>query len=228
MQQHFESFYNFVVLNRDSIDSVFLTELATYENPLEVLEKEGYIFAEAETALGDEAFVAEHLQSFIKYFNKAISAKNEEVIDEDCMERIRKLLKTSSITATEAPSDATAKASGKYHLKLKNNDILQDLSMRGLAFSVIKDYVQNHPTITLDELQKTFPLSIQKKVDVVINKEKVQEMSESKSKYYSEKTPLLLADGTVVLVTNQWHSGNIGGFIASVQDLGYVVKEKIK
>ncbi|MCL2527887.1 MAG: KAP family NTPase [Defluviitaleaceae bacterium] len=222
MQQHFECFYNFVVMRRDDIDADFLNELATAENPRETLEKEGYVFTEAKAGSEDETFIAGRLQSFIKYFNRAISAKNDGNIDEGCMGRIRNLLKTSSITATETPIDPTTKAPGKYHLRLKNNDILPNLTMRGLAFSFIRDYVQSNPSVTIKELQDIFPLSIQKKIDMII--ENTQEMSASKSKYYFGKTPLALADGTEILVSNQWHSGNIGNLITRAQELGYDVQ----
>ena len=190
-----------------------------------------------ESHLPDElTFIVRGMSGYYEAILKAIRADAPEIINKniqviDTIQQSQqgdevRVVKTSEriFAGAEIPTDATAKASGKYHLTLKNNDVLQNLSMRGLVFSVIKDYVQNRPTANLEELQETFPLSIQKKIDIIINKEKIHELGAVKEKYYSVKTPLTLTNGTAILVSNQWHKGNIDEFIGCAQKLGYLIQ----
>jgi len=121
MQQHLEYFYNYVVLNREELTAAFFNELASSDNPRDVLKNEGFIFTDdidgisksskEIAALEEKSSIIEavQIQVFIKCFNTAISANGNESIDEDCMARVKGLLKTSSVTATETHSAAPQK-----------------------------------------------------------------------------------------------------------------------
>jgi len=113
----------------------------------------------------------------------------------------------------------------KYRLILKNKDAMPNLSKRRLVLAVIENYVLDNPDATVKELQNTFPLALQGKIEVILEKEEAEKMNQGRSaKYYFDKSPLSLGDGTEIWVCNQWSHGNIDRFIGCAQELGYVAQ----
>ena len=144
MQQHLEQFYNFVAVNVAAahdgvITADFFSGLAAADNPGDFLKDRDYTF-QSEDA-NEEANEARQIQSFVKCFNRAISADGSETINNDCMGRIRSLLKTSSVTATEAPAHAATKK--KRIFVYKGQEYMPGaakMNMGKLASTLIKDY----------------------------------------------------------------------------------------
>ena len=147
MQQHLELFYNFVAINvaaatgetdDETIDSDFFNDLAAADNPFDFLMTAEFVFQSADEADSE----AKQIQSFVKCFNKAISADGSETIGNDCMERIRSLLKTSTVTATETPTSPKV-AHKKWFFEYKDQTYISGsakMNMGRLATILIKDY----------------------------------------------------------------------------------------
>jgi hypothetical protein len=103
MQQRFENLYNYIVLNRDNseeINSEFFSKIASSETPSAILKDIGI-----DTENGEP----EEIKAFLICFNKTLSTTGEDIIDEDSVDRLRVLLKSSSVTATESTPSSTKK-----------------------------------------------------------------------------------------------------------------------
>ncbi len=107
-----------------------------------------------------------------------------------------------------------------------NGEVLRQGRM---VLEVVKRYVHDHPMVTFSQLQQVFPdaLSHPNKYGVV--KVLTSQIQNQPRKRYFVNDPITLADGTVVVVCNQWGrdqgKGNIPGFVERAKALGYDVRE---
>ena len=91
-------------------------------------------------------------------------------------------------------------------------------------FEVVKNYVQNHPNISYQEILNTFPSK-----ESGVSKNFIKQVSEltqdeiSRHRYIDLKNPLILGDGTKIVVSNQYTPGRIANFIKHAQSLGYEI-----
>ena len=136
MQQRFESLYNFIVLNRDNrevIDAEFFNKLAVSESPGAVLKGEGIDTEDGES---------EKIKDFIVCFNNTIGAV-DDAIDEDSVDRLRDLLKSSSVTATEAnPANIKVRPTFVYKGETYMAQGANRMNLRNLALRLILDYAK--------------------------------------------------------------------------------------
>lgn len=92
-----------------------------------------------------------------------------------------------------------------------------------LVKAVVEDYINTHKNISLAELEKAFPQEIQHKTGTnflfdVIREEKY--VFEDK-RYFSDT--IILSDGKVIKICNQWDKDNIPKFIECAKSLGYFI-----
>ena len=96
-----------------------------------------------------------------------------------------------------------------------------------LVKAVVKQYVNDNPKTTLEELSAKFPQNLQGSLGVFKEMSKIQD--NSSGRYYCND-PITLSDGKVVAVCNQWGISNIYGFIDHVTNknglnCGYTITE---
>ena len=145
MQQHLEHFYNFIAVsvataNEEIITDNFFNDLASADNPVDFLRDEEYLFQSEES--DDEVNEAKQIQLFVKCFNKAISINGSETINKDCMNKIKSLLKASSVTATDTPAPKKA-AQKRQSFEYKGQTYMSGsskMNMGKLAIILIQDY----------------------------------------------------------------------------------------
>ncbi len=107
-----------------------------------------------------------------------------------------------------------------------NGEVLRQGRM---VLEVVKKYVQDNADITFAQLRQAFPdeLSLPNKYGVV--KVLTQDIQNQPRKRYFVNDPITLADGTVVVVCNQWGraggNGNIPAFVAKAIEHGYDVRK---
>ena len=100
------------------------------------------------------------------------------------------------------------------------------LSKKRFVQSVVSLFVKEHPSVTLEELEKQFPSEvISKERGIVRPLEKVKEMAFKTSddifkRYNTEEEDIIhLADGTDVVVYNQWGMNTFPKFLPIAQSL---------
>lgn len=100
------------------------------------------------------------------------------------------------------------------------------LSKRHFVLSVVSQFVQDNPTITLEQLETRFPSEIASKERGVIRTwEQVQSWATEKgpdilSRYCSKTNEIItLYDGTKIVVNSQWGSRNFPRFLALAKTL---------
>ena len=99
-----------------------------------------------------------------------------------------------------------------------------------MVLEVVKRYVRENVGITFEQLQEVFPDAIAKnKFGVVRRFEQTMADVEHKRYFVSEQEKITLTDNTVVVVSREWGraggDGNIPGFVAKANELGYDVHE---
>jgi len=98
-----------------------------------------------------------------------------------------------------------------------------------LVLAVVEDYINNHNTITFEELRKLFPKEIQGSffvVDSLVNAKKIVEESRLHKKRHFINNPIKLSSGEKIVVTTEWGKSNIDKFINKAQVLGYTIKSE--
>ena len=92
-----------------------------------------------------------------------------------------------------------------------------------LVKAVVKQYVNDNPKTTLEELSAKFPQNLQGSLGVFKEMSKIQD--NSSGRYYCND-PITLSDGKVVAVCNQWGKPIIDWFVDHVtKKLGYTITE---
>ena len=108
-----------------------------------------------------------------------------------------------------------------YQVKLRGG-LKKGLAQRDLVNEVVLDYAKTNPASTLAELQRAFPLSVQKKLEIVVDEAEAQRLNASR-KQYSIFRGVKMSCGSVVSVCNQWGAANIDNFLTHAKQLGYQI-----
>lgn len=93
-----------------------------------------------------------------------------------------------------------------------------------LVLEVVNKYVHEHPSITFEELQQVFFDKLQGSFGVVRKRTGVEQQKRIRY-FFKEEDIVFLADGTAVVVSNQWGKDNIKSFIVLARSLGYEITE---
>ena len=138
MQQRFENLYNYIVLNREDreeINSEFFNKLASSDTPDKVLKDKSI-----ETEDGEP----EKIKAYLACFNKTLGALGEDTIDEDSVDKLRVLLKSSSVTATESvPSSVKKRPTFVYKGDTYMAQGANRMNLGNLALRLIIDYAKD-------------------------------------------------------------------------------------
>ena len=86
-----------------------------------------------------------------------------------------------------------------------------------LVLAVVQKYVADNPTVTFDDLQKTFPDLLQGSKGVVRLYDSVSPEDRGENgaikRYYVNNDEIIKLNGLKVLVSDQWGAGNVEKFI---------------
>lgn len=90
------------------------------------------------------------------------------------------------------------------------------------VLSVVSNYVEKHPKITLASLQEKFPDELQKNWGMIRDLAQARKISgDKKKRFFINDKDVLIVGGKKVVVCNQWDSNNIKPFIKLAKALGY-------
>lgn len=92
-----------------------------------------------------------------------------------------------------------------------------------LVLAIIKQYAEQHPTITFAELQQAFPSDLQGSLGVIETADRANDIyaRTNRKRHFLEPEELIALTDTTVAVSNQWGVGNIGRFIDCARAHGY-------
>lgn len=94
-----------------------------------------------------------------------------------------------------------------------------------LVLAVITDYVENNPTLTINELKEKFNKSLQGSIGVVESELVAIQRKDYLVRFFAKENEVLhLTDGNAYVCT-QWGILNIPNFIARAKQLGYEIEE---
>ena len=108
-----------------------------------------------------------------------------------------------------------------YQVKLQDG-LKKGLAQRDLVNEVVLDYFKKHPTSTLADLQQSFPLRVQKKLEIVADEAEAHRLNASRKQYHIFEQ-VKLADGKVIAICNQWGVANIDNFLDHARQMGYQI-----
>lgn len=138
-------------------------------------------------------------------------------------------MKTKTTKATKAKKGAAKKGAKKAAKKYADNKDRTKLMFNGKAHgkarvvqAIVEKFVEDHPKVTLDELQEKFPQSIHS-MGLLQPLSKAKRLSKGHRRFYIDK-PIVLNDGKEIAVCSEFGSNNIGKFLDVAKDLGYVAK----
>ena len=94
-----------------------------------------------------------------------------------------------------------------------------------LVLAVIKQYAEDHPNITLNELKTIFSRSLHGNYELVVDASNPTERF-NVIYFYREEDKITLMDGRKICVTNQWGRPIIGRFLQIAKELGYEITQK--
>jgi hypothetical protein len=216
MQQRFEGLYNHIVTNRESIDVEFFERLASGNNIIEILQKEGIIFDNGEE---------EDIKNFMKSFNNVVkSEKDAGSINEDDWNRIKELLKCSSIVDTGGnPNVKRKRPEFVYNGKTYMTQGANRMNLSNLALRLITDYA-GETDKTAEELMDMINTKITCYTTVLKNA-KLNQISERSNPLLKKKELRdLHFDETVrlgdreLLISKGWGAGEL---MTLIEILGY-------
>lgn len=95
--------------------------------------------------------------------------------------------------------------------KYKFNGIIY--GKRQLVFEVVKRYVNEHPSITFNELQNTFPDYLQGSLGVIRSADAAGGYKGAEKRYYLSDKELIELHGERYAVCSQWDAKNISRFL---------------
>ena len=105
-----------------------------------------------------------------------------------------------------------------------------------LVLAVVKDYIENHPDITYDNLKEVFPDGIQgsfgvfKRVSELTDVDRGINRSNQRSNFFEKENETLKVDGELIAVCNQWGktgtNTNLLRFFSHIESFGY--KDRIQ
>ena len=94
------------------------------------------------------------------------------------------------------------------------------------VFKAVKYYVDNHPGITLSQLQNIFPDEVAKPSynKMIRRLEEVEEKDWKYKRFKYRYNPILLADGHRIVVSTQWTTENMKTFIFFAKKVGLIIE----
>ena len=221
MQQRFESLYNYIVLNRDDreiVDAKFFNDLADSDTPDKLLEDKG-----VDTEAGD----AERIKEFIASFNNMIGKAGDDTIDDDSVDRLRLLLKSSSITATDTtPSKTKVRPTFVYKGDTYMTQGANRMNLGNLALRIIRDYAMESDKTAEElmdminsripaywqDLKKTGLGQISERSNPALGKKNIKDL------HFAEKNEIVLLGDKELIVCRGWGAGELTTLIGI---LGY-------
>jgi len=90
-----------------------------------------------------------------------------------------------------------------------------------LVLAVIKDYVLDHPAITLAGLRAIFSKNLQGSIGVF---NELEQARKQPARHYVQPEEIINIGDVEVAVCNQWGIRNIDNFISKAEELGYFIK----
>ena len=95
---------------------------------------------------------------------------------------------------------------------------------RRLSLEIVKQFVQDNPNLTYNQLEDTIPLPIRSLDEIQLWKQTTKDQSKN-SRWFEEKDDLMVSnDGIVFAFTNQIGSGNIDKIIDFGRRQGYSIE----
>jgi len=95
-----------------------------------------------------------------------------------------------------------------------------------LVLACLKQFISDRRAITLDNLQRIFPKSVNKHYDIVADVKSAKRASTSRARYFLDD-PITLRDGSKVVICNQWGIHNIGLIVTLLRtDYGFDIRKK--
>jgi len=97
-----------------------------------------------------------------------------------------------------------------------------------LVNAVIKQYVEDNPTITYADLKTIFPDNLQGSTGVFETYEKAQEIYDrtGHKRHYIKPEELIKLSDSTIATCNQWGTGNIENFVDKVLEIEYKIENK--
>jgi hypothetical protein len=181
-------------LNEEEIERLNSTEEFDEE-----WEKILFRMCQKETYLSNRAFYVSSLM------NKIAEIVNN---DEQLGEIIEATLEMSAVTNLKAFDTPRRISNGSRNYDLSKYAVNGNgrLGKRKMVETVVNLYIQNHPTVTLDQLKEVFPNSLLKGYGVIRSGEVPP--TDPKRFYVSQ-----LTDGTVFYICNQWGKDATDNFV---------------
>ncbi|MDL2217912.1 KAP family NTPase [Christensenellaceae bacterium OttesenSCG-928-M15] len=221
MQQSFESLYNFIVVNREDLEVVnaeLFTRLADPDAPETIFRDEGIDIEDGE---------AEKIKAFMACFNQMLTCAGAELIDEANVDKLRALLKNSSITTTEA-TPVTTKIRPTF--LYKGNSYMPKganrMNLGNLALRLVMDFAKETEQ-TADELvamvntQVPCYYSHLKRAglgQLALSSHPSLRKKELRSSYFSEKKEIIRLGDVEFLVIKGW---GVEELLTLISLLGY-------
>lgn len=98
------------------------------------------------------------------------------------------------------------------------------LKKNKFVYAVVKTFVKQHPEATFDDIERTFPPTLQGPYGVVRTMDHIKEKNYNGRRYFNDQELVMQSsDGVSFAVSTQWGKGNIEKFLRTVRQLGYHV-----
>lgn len=132
-------------------------------------------------------------------------------------------------SAVVAPVPVLQEKESSYSTSKRQHDKTQ-YSIKGESFQnkrrfvhlLIKRYVEEHPSLTFEELEQVFPPTLQGSYGVIRTIDYIRKKGAEESRYLMNEDELLRsADDVTFAVSSQWGIGNITKFVNLAKKLGY-------
>jgi hypothetical protein len=225
MQQHFESLYNHIVSNREEIGADFFNELAVSDRVEVLLRNED---------IAVKAGEPERIQDFMRWFNKTLSASGEdEQISAENVDRLRLVLKSSSVTATAEASGASERKrlSFTYNGNTYKSRGANKMNLGNFALRLISDYA-GETNMTAQELRdfingQILPYAtLMRKLNlglIVKHDEPQLKRKDVQPYFFMDKADALRVGDETMHVQNSWGGGELNVLIDILGFRGRVI-----
>ena len=210
MQQRFESLYNYIVVNRDSITADFFGEIMNAADIGEFFDNEGVDFKNDDT---------EDVRSFIKSFIKVHSHEiDNDSIGDEVWTHMKELLNCSSVTATESAGKGMKK---RPIFKYKDDTYMAQgankMNLGKLALRMLTDYAKETDK-NADEIMDMVNSNIVcyttalKKVDLHQISDRTNPLLRNRellNMHFAVKDELIRIDDRVLIVSKGWGASEL-------------------
>ena len=137
---------------------------------------------------------------------------------EEKTERLEKIIAQQSLFNATGTEGAEPKTRDKTKYIIDGRTCLKNR----LVLEVVKKYIFEHSGIAFDGLHDVFYDKLQGSFGVV---RKMEDIPDKQKIRYFMKEKIELADGTEVVVSNQWGKDNIKAFVILAKSFGYEIQE---